>query len=536
MKRKRLARGMGFAVAVATVAAAAYAHAQAADEYHVIVLDQTGSMAVPGQDHGNLGDGSVAVHTEVFDNALNATINWLLKDKATARNAGNRRAYAVYTFKDDNCCGGSQGGLKKIWPVPVGTTAPVGCDGNDFSSYEAATGFCLFTDMQSDPYDALVRVLDSIRVSSGDPNNLLSVINTGSEPKGGASYDKVLYGLGPNTALANALCDAAEQLVVAKTTKRLVFTLETDGGENFSPWQTFNACSGTTAGGLAETATSFPKTQADWGLPTGHWQSNSMRRITRFNQPGRFPPPLAGGPAANDAQDKTIISAGPITTPPDDVLANSAWRIDVHFAVCDPGYPAVAPCTATSSAAMASPMTVTSTSRDTSYGIGDKINFSPVAKGQAVASTTPGTSLKGSAKNTTQATTLAAATPLATTASSGRTKSIAASELSFFASLGHVNSKSTFRQFVRDPAAAQPVHVPRIPGDVDDSGCTDRADLSIIRQADVYYQRAALPNQLAIRADLNGDQWVNRHDAQIVLDNWGRGCINPVGPKPILSY
>jgi len=66
-------------------------------------------------------------------------------------------------------------------------------------------------------------------------------------------------------------------------------------------------------------------------------------------------------------------------------------------------------------------------------------------------------------------------------------------------------------------------------GDVDDSGCADGADLSIIGQSDIYGAQAVAPNQLAIRADLNKDGWVTSGDKAVLLapENWGEGCANP---------
>ena len=70
-------------------------------------------------------------------------------------------------------------------------------------------------------------------------------------------------------------------------------------------------------------------------------------------------------------------------------------------------------------------------------------------------------------------------------------------------------------------------------GDVDDSGCTDQADLNIIKQQDVWLQRAVQPLQIAIRADVTRDGWVDQADKDLVVKKWAQGCINPVRP-PVL--
>jgi hypothetical protein len=72
----------------------------------------------------------------------------------------------------------------------------------------------------------------------------------------------------------------------------------------------------------------------------------------------------------------------------------------------------------------------------------------------------------------------------------------------------------------------------RLAGDVDDGGCVDRADYSIVHQSDVWMQRAVRPCEICQRADLNRDGWVNQKDADIVIANWGHGCINNPGPAP----
>ena len=72
----------------------------------------------------------------------------------------------------------------------------------------------------------------------------------------------------------------------------------------------------------------------------------------------------------------------------------------------------------------------------------------------------------------------------------------------------------------------------KVAGDLDDSGCSDIADYRIITQRDVWLKRAVRPLEIAIRADLNRDGWVDQLDLNVLLANWGRGCINPVQPPP----
>jgi hypothetical protein len=488
-------------LAGASVAAAhaTSAWAQAADEYNMLVIDQTGSMNESGID---TGDGTP--HGTVFDNAVSAAQNWVFTDRATRSTV--RRAYAIFTFKDDNCCNGSQTGLIQIWPK---STSPDCQSATSGSTFEASTSYCLFNATSAVPYDSLSTTLDTIRVQQmaagggtigGDPNGILSPITLAAgQPPGGASFDPA-FGLGPNTPLASSLCDSVERLQLLAPTKNKAITLETDGGENFSA----GACSGAAATSFP-TSNAFPMATPDWAYaPDTSWQVHDLRRLTRLIS---FPP-VSGGLAANEVQANAAIAAGPIKSPPagtDAVPANMKWRIDVHFAICDPNFPAVLPCTTTTAAAAM-----------------DKRVFA--AGGKGVKGSLEGV---GPARVTIDARTVAQSTP----PPPARHPSISTDELNFFTQLGHVTSKSSFRSFVRDPAVKfGTTH--KLAGDVDDSGCVDRADFSIVTQSDVYFQRAVQPLQIAIRADLNADGWVNRQDAQIVLNNWGHGCINPVGAKP----
>jgi hypothetical protein len=385
----------------------------------------------------------------------------------------------------------------------------------------------------SDGYAQVMETLNSLRKApqaagtgfGGDPYGLLSPINMGTvTAKGGAAYDTTLYGDGPNTPLATSLCQAVDNLKKASGTQYLTLTLETDGNENFSSYEALHACAG-----VADTSgiTSFNKAVADWGQVAGSWQNNVMRRIVRLVSV----PPLASNTASqNDVLETSAINLTHGTTwgskivpstdatLKEDVPSQSAWRVDVHYSICDTAYVgSPSPCTPVTSLAVAAPMAAM---------------HALLSSEQPVLYPAP--AVKAAKTTTAAATTLAAAATTAT--ASTRTQSISASELGFFSALGKVNSRSSFRTFVRDPVTSPTRHIPKIPGDVDDSGCTDGADFRIVTQKDVYYQKAVQPNQLAIRADMDGDQWVTKADALIVLANWGKGCINPVGPKPVLKY
>ena len=130
----------------------------------------------------------------------------------------------------------------------------------------------------------------------------------------------------------------------------------------------------------------------------------------------------------------------------------------------------------------------------------------------------------------------AMAAPMAAVANSGTTD-IDPAELALYQTLGGFTAGSRFRSFVFTTGTVY--GVPHsVPGDVDNSGCTDQADLTQILQSDVWLQQAPAfdPNQAVQHttlADLNADGWVNQLDLNMVLDNWGAGCT--ILPQPPLG-
>jgi len=532
--------GLSIACAIGGFAYARQAQAATTYEYSVIILDQTGSMNDPGTVAGTPQNGMPVGANTMFDNSITAAINWVYTDMTASDVAGGRKYnYAIYTFKDDTCCGGTQGkdpvtspALRKIWPSKTKPT--LNCSGTatgTTSHYVATDGFCYMDG--DDGYSQVIDILNSLRkqqVASGqtiggDPNGLLSSIDMGKvTDKGGASYDTENYGMGPNTPLATSLCQAVDNLKIASGTQYLTLTLETDGNENYSAYESLHACAGA---GDTSTQTSFTKTVADWGQTAGSWQNNVTRRIVRLVS---APPSATNTLAQNDVQQTTAINLthtgfGSAIVPSsstlkEDVPSQSAWRVDVHYSICDTAYAgSPAPCTPVTSSAVAAPLATMHALLSSEQPV-----LYPVPVVLAVKTTTSAASM------------LAVASTTAAATSSTRTQSISPTEIGFYSALGKVNSRSSFRTFVRDPVTSPTRHIPKIPGDVDDSGCTDSADFRILTQKDVYYQKAVQPNQLAIRADLDGDQWVTKADALVVLANWGKGCINPVGPKPVLKY
>ena len=86
------------------------------------------------------------------------------------------------------------------------------------------------------------------------------------------------------------------------------------------------------------------------------------------------------------------------------------------------------------------------------------------------------------------------------------TTSMPRAEIGLFKALAKANSRSTYTEFVT-VSGQTPVYGVnhKVPGDVDDSGCSDIADFRVTKQRDVWLKRAVPPLAIAIKADLNRD-------------------------------
>jgi V8-like Glu-specific endopeptidase len=241
---------------------------------------------------------------------------------------------------------------------------------------------------------------------------------------------------------------------------------QSDGGENSSA--SAHPCAGDNSAEF-ENPLENPELLevADWGMTLDSWQAKVIRRATRFAR------------AIDDAV------ASPLT-PTDGFPVGLVWNVDVHFALLP------AP----------EPMGFLAFGAQT--GSASEWQGLPAA----------GPSLLGPSS----------------AAAAQTTTSILPAELAFFRTLGTSNALSRFRTYVRplEPQVYGVDHARQ--GDVDDSGCVDQADLSIMTQTDVWMQRAALPLEIGTRADLSRDGWVNFADLEILLDHWASGCNNPVPP------
>lgn len=382
------------------------------------------------------------------------------------------REYAIFTFRNDTVIGGAQNGLKQIYPsaTEVGNCNPL-------TPFDSTTNACIMSTSTSKfgaSYQTIVTALSNIQNDT--------------------RYRAVV---GPNTPLADSLCHAVTQIESVAGGSVRNITFESDGGENSS----LGVCSGPESNPFTVPAAATDV--STWGMTVPSWQDSVVRRgvhvtLTEANAAAQ---PLVTGDHIGGAE-----------------TLEWAWRIDAHYGVCQPGdAPPCPPPGATAmlvkaqSLAAAAPLVVQSAPSPM-----EVVSVQPFA-----------------ALATPAAVAFVAAAPLAAAASSSPAFNISAADLGLFTGLGQSTKKSTFRSYVANSGVVfGTTH--KLAGDVDDSNCVDHADFSEVTQSGVYLHQAVQPNQLAIRADLNRDGWVNKADAQIVISNWGHGCINSAGPPPAL--
>ncbi len=295
------------------------------------------------------------------------------------------------------------------------------------------------------------------------------------------------------TPLADSLCSVMENISSSGLTAKKTFVFESDAGENVSSM----TCLGV-ADTKAPAAWTYQLTATDeWGMDIDSWQAKVTRKLYRFNQG------LTNGAVTKAGAQVRLPSTDKATVDAALAAYNVAWNVDIHYELFPPAALMAMAFLAPSASAQLAPQVITDTSLTT------LLQAPPVS------------SLRFS--------TQAAAAPLAAGAG---TPSIDLGELSFFKALGRSTPRSKFREIVTDPSVVYGV-THKLLGDVDDSGCTDQADLNIIKQQDVWLQRAVQPLQIAIRADVTRDGWVDQADKDLVVAHWAQGCINPVRP-PVL--
>ncbi|HEY6477022.1 MAG TPA: hypothetical protein VI456_10600 [Polyangia bacterium] len=382
------------------------------------------------------------------------------------------RFYSIWTFKDTQ--DGVQTNAVQLWPT---TSFNAGCNDTHATIDPAGSGFCALKVNDPTPYVHLQTTIDSIKTMAGQipqPTWL--------------------------TPLADAVCRSLSAVWASQTNVSRTVILETDGGENDS----MLACLGPPDG---NSPTILNTQLSDWGYTVGSWEANTYRRAARLPSFDSL-----GSDGTFAGAEASAVGQGPLTSA-DSLPPQLGFKVSINYSLCstntsDPACPAPI----TPMVAMAQSNLVAAPSNFGARFDGDATADVHAAKVQAFA---------------------LQAAPAATTATTTQTTSVDPNELAYFRLLGKATKRSKGREVVRDPSVVFGV-THKLAGDVDDSGCVDHADFSEVTQSDIWMQRAVLPLQLAIRADLNRDGWVNEQDRAIVLANWGKGCINNPGPKPVI--
>jgi hypothetical protein len=383
--------------------------------------------------------------------------------------------YSIWTFKTTP--DGTQDGAKQLWPASLTDTT---CPGTVVPG--------------NNPTEATFCKMNKTIVSA---NKIAGVLESIKDMPGQIPQATWL------TPLADSICRTISEVWPADANATRTVVLESDGGENNSN-EVSPTCFGVPATNSAATGNAIDswsalnKSKDDWGiLPVGAWQANVLRRATRLNI---TVPPFA-------AEETLEVQKGPLKSA-------DSWRtlltvkVDAHYSLCLPTGDLDPVCVLNSTTVpLLAPLMASAPSIQVWRTDG---HATAAAKASTLAAA-PMMAIRATATSAT-----------ATAATATRTPTILPAELGFFKTLASSSPKAKFRSMARDPSVVYGV-THKLAGDVDDSNCVDNADYSIVTQKDVWYQRAVQPLQIAIRADLNRDGWVNELDRKIVLDNWGKG-------------
>jgi hypothetical protein len=380
--------------------------------------------------------------------------------------------YGIWTFKQ----GAGQNGTAQVWPL-----AASDCTGN--MTYEVITSsstgkvshYCV-------PGDSFAH---------GDVLAKFDAI----------AADATMEPLGEwLTPLADSLCQMMEDIGTSAVTGNRTFLFESDAGENVSASLCAGSANALTPVPWTYTTVTTGANPNEWGMSLDSWQAKITRKLDKFNQP--LATAVANRlPTTTETAFRTKLQN----------TYKVAWNVGVHYKL----YPESANMMMAMSAAPTGSMQLFAPTEISDTSVSQLFQAAP-----------------NRITITTKASKATATTAAVAASSTSYYSSMSATDLAFFKALGTSSSRSKFREVSTiDGVVYGTPH--RLPGDVDDSGCTDQADLNIIKQRDVWLQRAVLPLQIAIRADVSRDGWVDKDDVNIVVKNWAQGCINPV-PKPRL--
>ena len=489
------------AAVVGTASLCGLPSAAQATQFVVILLDNTGSMALPGSgatsnhtcttatvttDCPSLGFGVPQQTCNAgycsgtrWDQARTAAVSHLTLDSDLDTGANNV-AFSVWEFRKDPS---TTLDAWQVWPSPSATPLSAGCPTG--TTYVAAptqnldptnnatpASFCQYARNTTVQYSDANQIQDFLL---NNPAMTVEPLNTYQD-----------------TSLAGGLCQVLRSMrgVITDNSPSFQFILESDGGENDT--EITNLCYGGESGGTADGDTAVPG-DLDWGLknvdgttsgatttasPTNvSWEQRVLRFAVNYSHYVN-----ASIVPGNDPAAPWIVN--PVTGA---MSAALVWKVDIQYAF---SYgPAFVP----------APLTLSPSSP-----VASDLHQQMVAALTGNANPAPAIAMTGD---------------------------ILTPELNFYHYLGQSTPGSSTRDLALIPGTVYGVPHP-VPGDVDNSGCTDQADLSQLLQSDTWMHQAVLPNHHAIQADVNADGWVNQFDVNIVLANWGAGCtVLPQPPK-----
>jgi len=460
----------------------AFAVQEIPQEYAIFLMDSTNSMVNPVD-----GQATPTTRWQYVINQAILAVNEA-ENGANGWTGGVSRGVAIWQFKlfEDMVTSGPVA----VWPKTDADCTAVGLnwDKKTHTTTPPADDiyYCVF------PADTPYTVLTKAKEQHGIFNELVASLGPTAN----------LYA---NTPLAQSLCKIISEAYITGTDPLKTIVLESDGSEKTTPLS--DPCYGPSVNPVDVNKVG-PTYGPDWNFPTEagtgalSWEAKIIRRLYKYTETNK---------------DLWTTTQVPLNAPAPP--GNISWRVSTLYNA----YPTPIPGT---SVAAASAMALSGVAND---GGAERYSYA------AAAGTSPSRikSLAGSA---------VPAVSLEAMATSGMTYSIAPAELALFKGLGKANAKSRYVENVFDETnppkyGVTPPH--KTPGDVDDSGCVDRADYSMIMQKDIWLQKAVRPLELAVRADVNYDGWVNHGDRKVVIDNWGKGtyygkCRNPPsGPKPV---
>lgn len=406
-----------------------------------------------------------------WDDATAAAVEWITNHYRST--AIRSHEIAIWGYQDD---AGEQ-----LWPAIDGSNCPDPTDVRQLvDGGGAVVGSLCRMPNDVNAYDDLTTLLSG-------PSGALYALHP---PAGG----------GPQTPLADGLCQVIDTLRTIDQTRSVI--LQSDGNENSSD----GICDGDPV--AFDAAFELDPAVQDWGFPAASWQAKVLRAAARFPQSlaTSTATPLGTGTTASSDWCQFFGGNDPLGVCPAGPGGGLNWKVDVHFSICDNSSPGV---------------DCTDFPRPPHWETSGLFAFS--------AFMTPASGSSNPIDSESQSFSFfAAAAPMTLASLPTSSVSIPLPEFLLFETLASSTPEGSLRTFARNDGTVYGTNH-TLPADVDDSGCVDQADLAIVRQSDVFHQRAELPLEIATRADITRDGWVNFFDVEMLLapENWGMGCLHP---------